>query len=85
MLSAGFFSVDAARPAAGASHALGKFCISALDASLARFDELRGFYPANPFITGKRGDVVPGFSRLCVARKRLFEVFRDGRMNSAGR
>ena len=56
---AGALAVGAARPATGAAFAGGEIFLGAGDASGSSVSFLGVFYPANPFVTGQRGDVFP--------------------------
>ena len=51
--------MDAAYPAAWASLAFGEFGVSALDATIARIDQLGVFDPANPLIACQWCNVIP--------------------------
>ena len=61
-------------PAARSSFAFSKLSVCALDALASGLDKLGIFYPANPFVTSERCDVVPGFERVSIDRQCLAQV-----------
>jgi len=52
-------AVGAARPATGAAFAGGEIFLGTGNATPSSVGFFSVFYPANPFVTGQRGDVFP--------------------------
>lgn len=68
------FAVHAARPAARPTYAFSEFCVGSLDAPLSGFDQFGAFYPADPLVARKWGDVVPGRQCSTVSYQRFSQV-----------
>jgi hypothetical protein len=63
--------VHTAWPAAGTAHTLDQFLVSSHDPARPSFDEFGPLYPADPFVAGKRGNVVPEDKRTGMGEQSL--------------
>lgn len=84
ILPAVALAVYAAWPATRSAFALGKFSVDPFNAARTGLDKFRGFYPTNPFVSGKRRDVVP--SRECgLVGTKSFSQIAGHFVNGSGR
>ena len=67
--------MDTANPAAGTAHAFFELRDYARDVLCAGFRSFGKNGPANPFVSGERGNVFPFLQGLGVAHERIPQVF----------
>src|SRR5690349_10155956 len=72
-------------PAAGTALACTQVFATPPDALLARLGLFRVLDPANPFVAGEGGDVVPGRKRRLIRFQRGLEIRREIVDNAAGK
>ena len=70
-------------PAARSSLSRGKAFTGPFDAVGARLDLLCGLDPTDPFVTGKRRDVLPCGEGFWFAKEKFFEVDRKAVSNAS--
>ncbi len=79
-------TVHTSRPATGPTNPFGKFCVDALDATRAGFNQFCALYPTNPLVASKGGNIVPRGKRCLVfgqyftyvCRKRVYGSTWEG-------
>src|SRR2546425_7979571 len=77
-------AVDAAKPTTRPPPSLQQLGLQSLDVLASRFGFLRPEHPTDPFIAGKRREVLPRRQNLWVGNQDMSQIHRDGMDHSAG-
>src|SRR5256885_14636871 len=79
-----FLAVNAPEPTTRPPLPLQQLGLQSLDVLASRFGFLRPEHPTEPFITGKRREVLPRRQNLWVGNQDASQIHRDGMRHSAG-